>query len=161
MTDVDNSWKNIKSLEQKIADCSRQVTSLPQEIKEVQGNVDRLLQNGPKISEAAAKIANLDNILTETERRIESLQSVNTGLKKTQLDVQTLNREVNIKLDAIHKITTAEVAKNQPSKDTGISPSERETIRSLKRSGWTIQEIASRTKRTPTEIELLLDLPED
>ena len=120
-----------------------------------------MLQNGPKITEAAAKLAELDTILSETERRIDSLQSVNTGLKKTQLDVQTLSREVNNKFDALHKITTAEVSKNQGLKDNGISPSERETIRALKREGWTVQEIASRFKRTPTEIELLLELPDD
>ena len=85
---------------------------------------------------------------------------MNNGLKKAQLEVQTLSREVNSKFDALHRITTAEVSKNQPVKDNGISPAERETIRALKREGWTIQEIASRFKRTPTEIELLLELPD-
>ena len=41
-----------------------------------------------------------------------------------------------------------------------FSPAERDTIRDLKRQGWTIEEIALRCKRTPTEIELLLELPD-
>ena len=88
------------------------------------------------------------------------MQSVNNGLKKTQLDVQTLNREVNNKFKALHDLTAAEVAKNQGPKNNGISPAERETIRDLKRQGWTVEEIALRCKRTQTEIELLLELPD-
>ena len=53
-----------------------------------------------------------------------------------------------------------EEKKKAPAKETSISPQERETIRALKREGWTINEIASRFKRTPTEIDLLLSLPE-
>ena len=160
LKDVDTSFANLKTLEQRITDCSRQITSLPQEIKEIQTNVDRLLQNGPKITEAASKLQNLDNVLEETEKRMDTLQTANAGLKKTQLEQQELRREINSKFDALHSITKSEVAKNKPAQDKGISPSERETIRSLKREGWTINEIASRFKRTTTEIELLLELPD-
>ena len=160
LKDVDTSFANLKTLEQRITDCSRQITSLPQEIKEIQTNVDRLLQNGPKITEAASKLQNLDNVLEETEKRMDTLQTANAGLKKTQLEQQELRREINSKFDALHSITKSEVAENKPAQDKGISPSERETIRSLKREGWTINEIASRFKRTTTEIELLLELPD-
>lgn len=160
LKDVDTSFANLKTLEQRITDCSRQITSLPQEIKDVQSSVDRILQNGPKITEAAAKLQNLDAVLTETEKRIDDLKAANTGLKKTQLEQQELRREINSKFDTLHSLTQKEVSKGRPSQDKGISPSERETIRSLKREGWTIAEIASRFKRTTTEIELLLELPD-
>ena len=160
LKDVDTSFANLKNMEQRIADCERQVTSLPNEIKSVQANVDRLLQSGPKITEAASKLQNLDSVLTETEKRMDTLQATNTGLKKTQLDQQVLQREINNKFDALHSITKNEVAKNKGPQDKSMPPSERETIRALKREGWTIQEIASRFKRTTTEIELLLELPE-
>ena len=160
MKDVDTSFANLKTLEQRIADCSRQITSLPQEIKDIQTNVDRLLKDGPKITEAATKLQNLDDVLSETEKRMDNLQATNTGLKKAQLGLQELNREVNSKFDALHTITKNEVSKNKVPQDKSLSPSERETIRALKREGWTIQELASRFKRTTTEIEILLELPE-
>ena len=96
----------------------------------------------------------------KTEKRIDTLQAANTGIKKTQLDLEQFGREINSKFNTLHEMTKSEVAKNRSSQDKGISPSERETIRSLKREGWTIAELASRFKRTTTEIELLLDLPE-
>ena len=60
----------------------------------------------------------------------------------------------------LQKITQQNIKSGNAPKDNSISPSERETIRTLKREGWTIQELASRFKRTTVEIELLLDLPE-
>ena len=38
-----------------------------------------------------------------------------------------------------------------------LTPNLRETIRSLKRDGWTISELASRFNRTETEIEQVND----
>ena len=67
---------------------------------------------------------------------------------------------VNNKYDALHKLTQLEVSKNKVPQEKSLSPSERETIRALKREGWTISELASRFKRSTTEIEMLLDLPE-
>ena len=53
-----------------------------------------------------------------------------------------------------------DIIKNKVPQEKSLSPSERETIRALKREGWTISELASRFKRSTTEIEMLLDLPE-
>ena len=161
LKDVDTSFANLKNMEQRIADCERQVTSLPNEIKSVQTNVDRLLQNGPKITEAAAKLQNLDTVLEETEKRIDTIQSANQGLKKAQLDLENLNHGIDSKFETLHRITKDELSKSKPSQDKGFSPQERETIRSLKRQGWTTNEIAKRFKRTETEIDLLLQLPDD
>ena len=160
MKDVDTSFTHLKTLEQKINDYSRQVTSLPQEIKDVQASVDRLLQNGPKITEAASKLNNLQNALTETQKRLDVIQDTNGSIKKTELELQSLKREIDSKFEMLHAITKQEESKKVSKKDSAISPAERDTIRALKREGWSINEIASRFNRTPTEIDLLLSLPE-
>ena len=80
-------------------------------------------------------------------------------IEVTKINDLLLSNE-NHYLDIFNSITKQEEAKKGPSKETSISPQERETIRALKREGWTINEIASRFKRTPTEIDLLLSLPE-
>ncbi|MBR5401379.1 MAG: hypothetical protein IK102_06135 [Treponema sp.] len=158
LKDVDTSFANLKTLEQRITDCSRQITSLPQEIKEIQQNVDRLLQNGPKITEAASKLQNLDTVLSDTEKRMDNLQATNSGIKKAQMNIEELNRQVNNKFDTLHALTQKEVAKTKPAQSKSLSPADRETIRALKREGWSIDELALRFKRTTTEIELLLEI---
>ena len=160
LKDVDTSFANLKAIEQRIADCQRQVTSLPNEIKEVQSNVDRILVNGPKITEAVGKLQNLDNAMTETEKRLNTLTSANSGLKDAQLRIEQLNKEVDNKWEVLHKITKEEVSKSKPASDKTFTPQEKETIRQLKRSGWSIDEIAKRFHRNVNEITLLLDMPD-
>ena len=106
------------------------------------------------------KVPSLDSVLKDTEKRLDTLSSANAGLKKTELSLHELNREINRKFDILRDMTKENLNKSGSNKDTGISPSERETIKSLKRQGWTVQEIASRFNRTTTEIDLILDLPE-
>ena len=160
LKDVDTSFANLKDIEQRIADCERQVTSLPKEIKDVQNTVDRLLQSGPKITEATSKLQNLDNIVADTEKRIDQITAVNSGLKSAQLKIEQLGKDVDNKFETLHQITKNEVNKSRPSQDKGISPQMKDTIRQLKREGWTNSELAKRFNRTTTEIELLLELPD-
>ena len=160
LKDVDTSFANLKDIEQRIADCQRQVTSLPREIKEVQENVDRILKSGPKITEAAGKLQNLDNVLSEAEKRIDNLTSVNSGIKETQLKLEQFGKDVDNKFKVLHDITKNEVSKGRITQDKGISPQMKDTIKQLKREGWTNEELAKRFNRTITEIDLLLELPD-
>ena len=43
--DVDTSFNQLKEMEQRLSFCSRQMQSLPEEIKDVQTNVDTLMKN--------------------------------------------------------------------------------------------------------------------
>ena len=52
-------------------------------------------------------------------------------------------------------------AKNPPADNSHITPQQRDLVRQLRRQGWGINEIASRLKRTPAEIELILELPNE
>ena len=160
LKDVDTSFANLKDIEQRIADCQRQVTSLPREIKEVQENVDRILKSGPKITEAASKLQNLDNVITEAEKRIDNITATNSGIKAAQLRLEQFGQDVDNKFKVLHDITKNEVSKSRPSPDKGIPPQMKETIKQLKREGWTNEELAKRFNRTVTEIDLLLELPD-
>ena len=133
---------------------------MPREIKEVQENVDRILKSGPKITEAASKLQNLDNVITEAEKRIDNITATNTGIKEAQLRLEQFGKDVDNKFKVLHDITKNEVSKSKPTPDKGIPPQMKEAIRSLKREGWTNEELAKRFNRTVTEIDLLLDLPD-
>ncbi len=54
-----------------------------------------------------------------------------------------------------------DAAKNTANVETHVRSEERETVRQLKLQGWSISAIASRLGRSPTEVELLLELPID
>jgi predicted nucleic acid-binding Zn-ribbon protein len=159
-TDVDSQFEKLKDLEQRLTNCNRQAVSLPQEIKEVQNSVDRILQNGPKITDAIGRLEKLDSIIEDTDKRIETLNSVQNGIKKTQLDLEGINRDVDNKFNILQKMTQQELAKKPRAKENTINPQINETVRTLKRKGWTIAEIAENVKLTENEVDLILQLPE-
>ncbi len=159
-TDVDSQFEKLKDLEQRLTNCNRQAVSLPQEIKEVQNNVDKILQNGPKITDAIGRLESLDSIIADTEKRIDALNSVQTGIKKTELDLQGLSRDVDNKFKVLNQMTKQDLAKNPNKKSAGINPRTSEAIRQLKRQGWTIAEIAKQLELTENEVDLVLQLPE-
>ena len=74
--------------------------------------------------------------------------------------LEQFGQDVDNKFKVLHDITKNEVSKSKPSQDKGIPPQMKETIKQLKREGWTIPELAKRFNRTTTEIELLLELPD-
>lgn len=159
-TDVDSQFEKLKDLEQRLTNCNRQSVSLPQEIKEVQNSVDKILQNGPKITDAIGRLENLDAIIADTDKRIEALNSVTTGIKKTELDLQGLSRDVDKKFEVLNSITKQERAKSPSKKSTSLNPQTSENVRQLKRQGWTIADIAKRLDLTENEVDLILQLPE-
>ena len=159
-TDVDSQFDKIKDLEKRLNDCNRQVVSLPQEIKDVQMNVDTILRNEPKISKAVEQLENLDDLITDTERRVETLNSVQNGIKKTELDLQGLSRDVNSKFKVLQQITKQDLEKNPSVRGNSISQQDNENVRLLKRQGWTIKEIAKSLNITESEVDLILQLPE-
>ena len=158
--DVDSQFDKLKELEQRLTNCNRQAVSLPQEIKEVQANVDKILQNGPKITTAIGRLESLDTIISDTEKRIETLNSVQSGIKKTQLDLEGINRDVSNKFSVLQKMTQQELSKKPSAKGNSLNPQTNEMVRQLKREGWRIPEIAEKLKLTENEVDLILQLPE-
>ncbi len=157
-TDVDSQFEKLKDLEQRLNNCNRQAISLPQEIKEVQGNVDKILQNGPKITNAIGRLETLDNLLADTEKRIDALNSVQTGIKKTELDLQGLSRDVDNKFRTLQQITQKELQSKPTAKGQSLNPQTNEAVKQLKREGWTIPEIANNLHLTENEVDLILQL---
>ena len=158
--DVDSQFEKLKDLEQRLVNCNRQAVSLPQEIKEVQSNVDKILQNGPKITDAIGRLETLDSLLEETEHRIEAVNSVQNGIKKTELDLQGLSRDVDNKFKTLQQMTQKDLQGKPSVKGSALNPQINDSVRQLRRQGWSIQEIADKLKLTENEVDLILQLPE-
>ena len=73
--DVDTSFNQLKEMEQRLSFCSRQMQSLPEEIKDVQSNVDTLMKNSKHLDSAVDKINSLNEMLKDTENLIEKVQN--------------------------------------------------------------------------------------
>ena len=134
---------------------------MPNEIKDVQANIDRLLKNVPKITDAIAKLDKLDEIMKTTEDRIASLNSAQNGFKTAEMDLQNLRRDVDEKFGVLRKITQSELTQKPVDVNSAITPTDIDVIKKLKRNGWRNEEIAKKLNRSLTEIDLALQINAD
>ena len=158
--DVDTQFDKLKNLETLLINCDRQAESLPKEIKDVQDKVNKILDNGPKISEAVGRLDKLDLLISDTEKKITTLESLDSGFKQTEMNLQALSRDVDNKYRVLHDMTKQDLkTHNVPQGYT--NPRQRDMVRQLKMQGWSIPEIAARLEMTENEVDLILQLPRD
>ncbi|MBQ9631078.1 MAG: hypothetical protein IJR49_05790, partial [Treponema sp.] len=159
--DVNTSFENLKELETGLKACERQLNSLPKEIKLLQTNVDKILKNGPKIAAAAEKLDDLHSLLDDADKRVKVINSAREGLGRSEARLEELNADIDAKFKLLGQITKKDLEKNPTKGETRLSPRDTENIRTLKRQGWTIAQIAKRMNRTQTEVSLALELSDD
>ena len=135
--------------------------TLPKEIEDVQNNVDELLKNGPKIGDAAAKLNSLQEILNETEQRLEEINSARNGVGRIEERLTKMDKDLDGKLKLVQAMVNTDVQKNPDKNNQFISPQEREQVKNLARQGWTVAQMARALNRTQGEINLILELPSD
>ena len=151
---VDNAFEKLKDIERRLENCNRTSGELPDRISSLKTEVDTILENIPKVKDAIGKLDSLDAILSETEKRIDTLQDDKEWLASTETRLDNLNREVTSKLR-----TLGEVSKNtlpKTSSKSSITPSTRETVVTLAHQGWTPENIADKLKLSVGEVELIL-----
>ena len=134
---------------------------MPKEIEDVQNNVDELLKNGPKIGDAAAKLNSLQEILNETEQRLEEINSARNGVGRIEERLTKMDKDLDGKLKLVQAMVNTDVQKNPDKNNQFISPQEREQVKNLARQGWTVAQMARALNRTQGEINLILELPSD
>lgn len=162
LKDVDTSFENLKNLEDRLRECTKQADSLPAKILDVQNNVDELLKHGPKIGEAAAKLNNLQEILSEAENKLEEVNAARSGVGRIEEKFLKMDKDLDGKLKLVQSMVNADLKNKPVSSDEQFIPEQtREQVKSLARQGWTVGQIAKALKRTPAEISLILELPSD
>ena len=160
--DVDKSFEMLKSLEQRITACNRQVESLPDEIEDVQKNVDVLLKNTKHLDSVVDKLDSLQEILKDTEERIDRVHNDREGLVRAEERITELSKSVDTRMSALKAVADADSKKSGSARTAsrGPSPRKRDNIRTLKQQGWTNEQIAESLKVPLAEVELVLELPE-
>ena len=99
----------------------------------------------------------MDAILSETEKRIDTLQDDKEWLAKTETRLVDLNRDVTGKIRTLGEISKPTLSKSNSG--SSITPSIKETVISLAHHGWTPENIAEKLKLSVGEVELILETP--
>ena len=154
---VDNAFEKLKDIERRLENCNRASGELPDRISTLKTEVDSILENIPKVKDAIGKLDSLDAILSETEKRIDTLQDDKEWLAKTETRLVDLNRDVTGKIRTLGEISKPTLSKSNSG--SSITPSIKETVISLAHHGWTPENIAEKLKLSVGEVELILETP--
>ena len=117
-----------------------------------------MLNNNGRITEAVDKITSLESVLSETEERVQQIQSSREGIARTETRLVKMAEDIDRQMDLLARLTKEDLAKNPKTPENRLSRHDRETIVALKRQGWNVTEIASRMKISGGEVELVLEL---
>ena len=134
---------------------------MPKEISTVQHNIDTLLKSSGRINDAVDKIASLQHLIDETEKRIDEVNASKKSINDTEQRLTKLSNNADEQLRILRGLVKNEGSKTKTSSSSAAdatSPSKREAVISLKRKGWTVEEIAKAQKLTISEVELILEL---
>ena len=154
---VDKAFENLKALEQRLTECKRETNSLPKEILQVQKDVDSLLKNSGKISNAIDKLDSLQHILDDTDEHINSIKNSRDGILTIEANLKALAKETDKKIDIVKAISEPE-AKKKTNVSKTIGKSEKDMVIDLKRRGWKDETIANKLGLSISEVRLILEM---
>ncbi|MBR4824660.1 MAG: hypothetical protein IKZ86_07660, partial [Spirochaetaceae bacterium] len=162
MASIDRSFENLQQIEKRIAACDLEAKKLPEQVADIKKSVDKLLDGNTRVNEAVERLASLDVILKDTETRINEMQKAREWLARTETRINEVTKEAQEHVKMYENLVKAEPQRGGVSKPRGEegapSIAQRDTVVKLAKSGWGVDEIASRMHISRGEVELILEL---
>lgn len=154
---VDKNFQFLEELESQVRSLKGVVTSIPEQIHEISNRIEPLARNKKKADDAIDKLKTLDNLLGDIEKRTENMQKAREWLAKTETRLEEVSKQAQEQVKLLGSILkgggkSGSTDKGAPSMGT------REVVTRLAHQGWTVKEIASATKLSRGEVELILEL---
>ena len=154
---IERNFKDLQKTETAIKSADKIITSISNQFDALRTSIELLASQNEKASDAVDKIASLDEGLAEIEKRINEMNTAREWLARTETEIQALGKDAKSMLKITKGIVEKE--KGKPSRNESfITPQDREDILRLKGQGWSTEEIAQATKRSRSEVELILEV---
>ena len=154
---VDKNFQQLSDLENKIKSLGEDVVNIPEKIHDLTSKIEILSRNKKKADETAKQVGALDSLLKDIEARIENMQKAREWLAKTETRLEEVSMQAQ---DQVKLLGSILKDGNKSSSGSKGAPSmgARDVVTRLAHQGWSIQEIASTTKLSRGEVELILEL---
>ena len=157
--DVDNAFKNLEQIEKRLTQCDTQIEQLPEKIETVRRDVDRLVDNSGRISDAIEKLDSLDGVIEEAKVKIEEVMNARDGITRSESRLRDIAKQADDQLKLLSALMKQDTAKSGPA--VGAPPiSTRERVIQLVHQNWKPAEIARALNLTLGEVELILEMPQ-
>ncbi len=154
---VDKNFQQLSELDDQIRSLSEDVTNIPEKIHVISSKIELLSRNKKKADETVKQVEELDGLLKDIEDRIENMQKAREWLAKTETRMEEVSKQAQEQVKLLGSILKEGNKAGSGSKGAP-SMGARDVVTRLAHQGWSIQEIASTTKLSRGEVELILEL---
>jgi DNA repair exonuclease SbcCD ATPase subunit len=153
---VDKNFQSVQAVEKTVAAVGAELRRIPERVAELKRGVDDLAAGREQVSEAVAKLGELDGVIVDAEKRIAEVQKAREWLARAETRLEEIDRKAEDQLKLLSSILKDEEGGK---KSRGAPPtSAQDTVRKLARQGWSVDEIARAVKVSRGEVELILEL---
>ncbi len=154
---VDKNFQQLSELDDRVRSLNEDVTQIPESLHDISSKIELLSRNKKKADETARQVAELDGLLKDIEERIKNMQKAREWLAKTETRMEEVSKQAQEQVKLLGSILKDGNKSGSGSKGAP-SMGARDVVTRLAHQGWSIQEIASTTKLSRGEVELILEL---
>jgi chromosome segregation ATPase len=155
---IDKNFQTLQEIERRLGSIEQELKELPDAVQTLGRQIQILSEGKTRAEETIQRISQIDALMKDLETRASNLLKAREWLAKTETRLQELSREAQDQVKLLGSLLK-EGAKGPVKGDRGApSLSARETVTKLAHQGWTVEQIATATKLSRGEVELILEL---
>ncbi|GAB4367090.1 MAG: hypothetical protein Kow009_03910 [Spirochaetales bacterium] len=155
---IDKNFQTLQEMERRIGSIEQELKELPDAVETLGRQLQILSEGKGRAEETIQRISQVDALMKDLETRAASLLKAREWLAKTETRLQELSREAQDQVKLLGSLLK-EGGKGPGKGERGApSLSARETVTKLAHQGWTVEQIATATKLSRGEVELILEL---
>jgi chromosome segregation ATPase len=154
---IDINFTSLEESEKRAAQFQGELDRLAAELEKSGGDLRRVLEETRKAMEVSGKVSVLDAELEHIEERIRQMQAARQWLADIENRLDEKYRQIKGSVKAMGAAQAAATS----AAGSRVSGDMQSEVRSLKRRGWTKEEIAGNLKISVGEVELILEINPD
>ncbi|MDR0383146.1 MAG: hypothetical protein LBH50_04085 [Spirochaetaceae bacterium] len=157
---TDGIEKNFKSLQESETVAQKlngDIQRITIGLEDIRSAIETLANENDKAQDTVEKLSTLDQTISDIERRMQNLQKARAWLADLETRMDEKYREVKHQLKLTDSIIKHQDDRIQIEKEGSLPIGIRDDVFSLKKRGWSVDDIAKSLKISRAAVELILE----
>jgi chromosome segregation ATPase len=156
---VEKNQATLETMEKKLETFRQELDLIPENIDTLMKKIEGVTLGSGRIDTALKQLSSIDTILKDLEKRMEKMQKIREWLARTETRIGEITRTAQEHIKLLGTIVKDGPKSAGSTRKKGApSLGTQEIVRKLARDGWKVDQIATHTKLSQGEVELILEL---
>ncbi|MDR1625077.1 MAG: hypothetical protein LBT33_00935 [Spirochaetia bacterium] len=156
---VEQNRAALEALDKKLDSFRREMDLIPESVDTLVKKVEGVVAGSGKVEAALKQLSSIDGLLKDLEKRADKMQKVREWLARTETRMGEITRTAQEHIKLLGSIVKEGPRGSSSARKKGApSLGTQEIVRKLAREGWKVDQIATHTKLSQGEVELILEL---